>query len=708
MIESPHISIDDPNKIYLDPNNKKGRVLDIFDLKIVLPVIPQDKKTILNYPLYLQKQYEDCNLDNAYSYIHKKYKSLSNGEQEKKFYLEEFSKLKNGCWIYLYDWVKKEIVEVYLTGIAYFFWFWFPYLGTTEPPYFFKYFQLEDYYHWAAVEVDIRCHGQIRVKGRREGFTLRSMAIELYYFIMPWVKNKRIGNMSKKEDDAEKILMQIKQAYGMLEDWLKPPLDSNSKSLMQNALCKTTIDFAATKEDSYDGGKEVHMLFGDEMSKIKMGSQNVDFIAMNNQHTPSVEAQGRYGKVVIGKLRWGSTTASPENGGREYKHVFFNSNPNERDEDTGKTSSKLYWSHTFADRTEQLDPSGFSIVEDPKTPIKCPDGTIITTGGRTKVLQARKGKEAKKDNSLEDLMSYKSHLRNFPLSKDDAFTSEDAISIFNTDKIEAQIRYNIELANAKLLKLTRGIFVDEGDKVGWEVHSSGPWIIYSLPSKNQRNQIGKDSDGDIYPLNEGSYVMGVDPIDQGVDNKDAVVSYMSAHIYRKFDGGIEDYPHDNITAHYYDRPQNPEDGFEQLALACKYFGARCLVEKQKISLINYMKRMKMQGYIMQGWEVLGDKKTSRRASEDGIHMNPITIDLMVTCLKQYIIKYIGENDDNEFGHFPFNDTLNELLIYNPKKQTKYDQSVSLGITLLAASTLTVEDVVEDKYDIGDIWSGIRM
>src|SRR5690606_20453052 len=92
----------------------------------------------------------------------------------------------------------------------------------------------------------------------------------------------------------------------------------------------------------------------------------------------------RLGSNIVGKSRVGSTVNAMKKGGAEFKKVYVDSDPRERNKN-GQTKSGLY--RLFIDAGFCLegffDMFGFSIFEDPKEPVLNDLGKLITIGADT-------------------------------------------------------------------------------------------------------------------------------------------------------------------------------------------------------------------------------------------------------------------------------------------------------------------------------------
>ena len=136
---------------------------------------------------------------------------------------------------------------------------------------------------------------------------------------------------------------------------------------------------------------------------------------------------------VVGKALVGSTVNPMDKGGKEYKDLWADSDPMDRNAN-GRTKSGLY--RLFMPAYESLegffDVHGHPIIEDPDRPVDGLDGDRVVQGARTYLKNER---DSMKDNPSE----LNETTRQFPFSEDEAFRDSIDGSIFNIGKIYQQI-----------------------------------------------------------------------------------------------------------------------------------------------------------------------------------------------------------------------------------------------------------------------------
>ena len=159
-----------------------------------------------------------------------------------------------------------------------------------------------------------------------------------------------------------------------------------------------------------------------------------------------------------------------------------------------------------------------------------------------------------------------------------AFRDESKASIFNLTKIYQQIDYNDSLITAH--HLTRGSFSWQNGikdtKVIWSPNKSGRFLVMDTTSAFTEQVDIRN--GIKYPGNEHLGCFGCDSYDiSGV-----VVgkgSNGALHGLTKFN--MDDAPSNEFFLEYIARPQTAEIFFEEVLMACVFYGMPILAENNK-------------------------------------------------------------------------------------------------------------------------------
>jgi len=382
------------------------------------------------------------------------------------------------------------------------------------------------------------------------------------------------------------------------------------------------------------------------------------------------------GRKIIGKALVGSTVNPLDKGGREYRDLYYDSDPRDRNEN-GRTKSGLYG--IFIPAYEALegffDPYGNPIIEDPEKPVLTEDGTFTDIGAKTFLKNERKGQQ---HNSYE----LNEIIRQFPFTEDEAFRDSTKSSLFNIQKIYEQVQYNDDLYPNPVVV---GNFVWRGGEQDTEVlfkpDSNGRWRVTWLPPDTMRNKRKEDYGKRIAP--NAAYGCG------GVDSYDidTTVDYRSSkgacHIFNKFN---MEHPSNMFVAEYASRPPLAKIFYEDVLMAAVYYGYPILIENNKYGIARYFESRGYDGYLMDRPAHLGAGTMHVKVKTKGIPSNSQDIiQAHAQAIEAYIHDYVGMNNNSgEYGKMYFNRTLEDWINFKIDDRTKFDLSISSGLALLAA------------------------
>ena len=186
------------------------------------------------------------------------------------------------------------------------------------------------------------------------------------------------------------------------------------------------------------------------------------------------------GRKIVGKALVGSTVNPMDKGGKEYKDLWKDSNPNERNAN-GRTRSGLYRLFIPAQNSLEgfFDIHGHPVIEDPSDDVPGIDGDIINQGSRQYLKNER-------DSLKDDPSELNEVTRQFPFTEDEAFRDSIDGSLFNIGKIYQQVEYNDELFPNPVVK---GNFVwKDKDKGGCVLPRCKRQVsrVVDAPSKSKK------------------------------------------------------------------------------------------------------------------------------------------------------------------------------------------------------------------------------
>jgi len=445
-------------------------------------------------------------------------------------------------------------------------------------------------------------------------------------------------------------------------------LQENIKELEIEGL-DTTIDWKNTGDNSYDGEK-LKLLAHDESGKWER-PDNI----LNNWRVTKTTL--RLGSRVVGKCMMGSTSNSLDKGGGNFKKLYYNSDVTKRNRN-GQTSSGLYslfipmeWNYEGF-----MDTFGLPVFVRGKDIVKAIDGHEITTG----VIEHW-------ENEVEGLKSDQDTLneyyRQFPRTEAHAFRDETKQSLFNLVKIYEQIDYNDSISNN--LSVTQGSFnwvngVKDSSVIFYP-NKDGRFKISWVPPKNLQNRV-IIKNGIKYPANEHVGAFGCDSYDISgtVDGKG---SNGALHGLTKF--SMENAPANHFFLEYIARPQTAEIFFEDVLMACVFYGMPILVENNKPRLLYYFKRRGYRGFSMNRPDKLINKLSITEREIGGIPNSSEDIkQAHAAAIESYIENFVGSKD-NSYGDMYHQKTLEDWALFNINNRTKHDASISSGLAIMACN-----------------------
>lgn len=685
---------DENDSILLCPNGTKGEVIKLHNLNITLPSIPA-KKDILFSKLKKEDQYwrrqevpSGISQDNAESYI--------------EYIVEEFRRRREGIWF------MNNGKPEYLTGTHYFALQWVK-MEDNGDYMDFRYAQRDMFYFTQACIVDPRCLGELFVKSRRTGYTYQILCQLLNDGTS--MSNARLGMTSKTADDAAKAFSKFSYGYLNLPFFFKPIVKGaeDSKKFLEFAkpsdrsktskknkdtntddYLNTLIDYLPTKDDAYDGQKMFRYL-GDEISKW---SKPHNFEKHWGQVSPTFDTGGR----VVGKAFLGSTANAMNNGGREFKNLYLLSDVKKRNNITGRTPSGLYSYFLPAHKNMEEFTDKYGVCHE----IVEKGGGYYNVQGEYKTIGSVQFLEAKRSSKKKESdISYNEELRAFPMTTDEAFRDELHQSLFNIERIISQIKFNEEFEVEKTL--VRGNFQwKDGIKdslVEWKPNEKGRFLVSWIPPTNLQNRFEiKMNHGGYskHPLNDDLGAFGCDTYDisgtvEGV-RKDGTYNEETSRASKGALHGLTsftlgDVPSNAFFLEYVSRPKTAEMFFEDVLMACVFYGMPILAENNKPRLLYHFKNRGYRGYSVTRFDKTSNRLSPTEKELGGMPNSSEDVRQMhASAIEAYIEKFVGKNNETEeIGYMPFNFTLEDWMAFDVTNRTKFDASISSGLAIMAVN-----------------------
>ena len=548
---------------------------------------------------------------------------------------------------------------------------------------------------WEACRADSRSFGMAYLKIRRSGFSFMGSSECVNTGTL--AKDSRVGILSKTGSDAKKMFTdKVVPIANRLPFFFKPIQDGMDKPKTELAFrvpaskitkknmydieaeeilgLDTTIDWKNTDDNSYDGEKLL-LLVHDESGKwIKPNN------ILNNWRVTKTCL--RLGSKIIGKCLMGSTSNALAKGGSNFKKLYEDSDPATRNAN-GQTKSGMYSLFIPMEYNMEgfIDQYGHPVFYAPEKPVKGVDGEMIKGG-------AIDYWEAEVESMKGDPDALNEFYRQFPRTESHAFRDESKQSLFNLTKIYQQIDYADSLVKEHYL--TRGSFSWENgikdSRVIFRPDKRGRFNISWFPKAGLQNR-WLEKRGIKFPGNEHLGSFGCDSYDiSGTVGGGG--SNGALHGMTKFH--MDDAPTNQFFLEYVARPQTAEIFFEEVLMACVFYGMPILIENNKPRLLYHFKNRGYRGYCMNRPDKHLNKLSKTERELGGIPNSSEDVkQAHAAAIESYIEKHVGIDMDGTFrengeiGEMPFVRTLEDWARFDISNRTAFDATISSGLAVMA-------------------------
>ena len=665
-----------------------GEIVNIQGLTIALPLTPKEcyQRSKTSSQQYWEREELPKELSKIQSIFHWNEMPTEFKDRWVDYIEGEFNRREDGMWF------MNNNIPTYITGAHYMYLQWSSidvgYADYREANRIFFIF-------WEACKADARSFGMIYLKIRRSGFSFMSSSECVN--IATLARDSRVGILSKTGADAKKMFTdKVVPINSRLPFFFRPIMDGMDKPKTELAYripaskitkknmatagddsvigLDTTIDWKNTEENSYDGEKLLFLAHDESAKWVKPNN------IQNNWRVTKTCL--RVGSKIIGKCMMGSTSNALSKGGDNYKKLYDDSNVLIRNAN-GQTKSGLYALFIPMEWNMEgfIDRYGMPVVRKPITPVLGVDGQMIKNG-------AVDYWEAEVDSLKNDADALNEFYRQFPRTESHAFRDESKSSIFNLTKIYQQIDYNDSGIEGQMV--TRGSFHwkdgIKDSKVIWTPDSRGRFLISWVPPLHMQNNI-HIRNGIKYPGNEHLGSFGCDPYDIS-----AVVggrgSNGSLHGMTKYH--MDDAPANQFFLEYIARPQTAEIFFEEVLMACVFYGMPMLAENNKARVLYHFKNRGYRAFSLNRPDRPLNKLSKTERELGGIPNSSEEVKQShASAIESYIEKFVGFDlansyrSSDEIGTMPFIRTLEDWAKFDINDRTKHDASISSGLAIMA-------------------------
>jgi len=697
--------------------SKTGEIGEIYEIQNLRIALPKKSKDVVKFK---DNKWERTPLPTAFKHI----KTIFDWEEYDVDFKEtwydyidkEFDYREKGFWF-----INKD-KPTYITGTHYMYLQWSK-IDVGKPD--FRESNRLFFIFWEACKADDRSYGICYLKNRRSGFSFMASGETVNSATIS--TDSRFGILSKSGPDAKTMftdkVVPISVNYPFffkpIQDGMDRPktelayrvpaskftrrkLETN-ETLRELTGLDTTVDWKNTGDNSYDGEK-LKLLVHDESGKWERPNN-----ILNNWRVTKTTL--RLGSKIIGKCMMGSTSNALDKGGDNFKKLYYDSDVTQRNAN-GQTRSGLYslfipmeWNYEG-----YIDAYGIPVFNTPTEPVEDPHGVKINLG----VIEYWQNEV---DGLKGDQDGLNEFYRQFPRTEEHAFRDEAKSSLFNLTKIYEQIDWNSDINNSNIITQGNFQWVNgvKDTTVIFNPTNNGRFFISWVPEVHlQNNVISKN--GKKYPGNEHMGAFGCDSYDiSGTVDKRG--SNGSLHGLTKF--SMENHPANHFFLEYIARPATAEIFFEDVLMACVFYGMPILAENNKPRLLYYFKRRGYRGYSMNRPDKIYNKLSVTEREIGGIPNSSEDIkQAHAAAIESYIQDFIGLKPNNEYGDLYFQRTLQDWAKFNINNRTMHDASISSGLAIMACNknkyrpipkqTLVNYDLGIKKYDNkGDISKIIR-
>jgi hypothetical protein len=667
--------------------SKDGTIGDIYDINGIKIALPSEQKNIPNKNNTWKAEEYSSELNKLKTVFDWNRKDNSFKSKYVDYIETEFDRREYGYWFI------NNGKPTYITGTHYMYLQWTKIdIGLPE----FRESNRIFYIYWEACKADNRSFGMCYLKNRRSGFSFMSSAEVSNTGTM--VRDSRIGILSKTGSDAKKMftdkVVPIVRNYPFffkpIQDGMDNPKTELAFRLPASKITRknmdaektddiegldTTIDWKNTADNSYDGEKLL-MLVHDESGKWEK-PENI----LNNWRVTKTCL--RLGARVVGKCMMGSTSNALPKGGQNFKELYYDSSTTKRSANY-QTKSGLYSLFVPMEWNVEgyIDQFGWPVLDNPKNPVKGIDGQMISQG----VISWWENEVAALKSDADALNEF---YRQYPRTESHAFRDESKHSLFNLTKIYQQIDYNDSLIKEKFL--TRGYFHWKNGEVDteviWTPDPKGRFIVSWIPKQENRNKkIVRN--GKFYPGNDHLGAFGCDPYDisgvvGGGGSNGALHGVTTFHMQQNV-------PCNEFFLEYIARPQTAEIFFEDVLMACVFYGMPILAENNKARLLYHFRNRGYRAYSMNRPDKHQSKLSKTEIEIGGVPNSSEDMrQAHASVINTYIEEHVGFDNDGTYresgviGSMYFNRTLEDWARFNINDRTKHDATISSGLALMA-------------------------
>lgn len=662
----------------------------IWEFPIELPE-PPEPHLIANFGLPKEKRkfpYYTEEYVNNYSLIYDDI--VDNNEISKdreldymKFITEEWRRRREGFWFYNGDNLE------YITGHNYMFLQYWKIPVTQnrrkkalKPK--FKDVHRDLFHCIEQAKNDRKCAGIIYTSLRRIGKTV--VAIADGYFDTTGNTDSVFAIQSKSEGDAKNVFSKVVYSWQKLPSFFRPRDTGDTRVVKKMSF--TSANIRNTKKQS----KEISDALDSEIIYVNAKEEALDGLycsyIINDEagKCKGVDVNERWninkeclvdGDDYIGFGFIMTTVEDMEKyDSDKYLTLWERSDPKKRMRN-GQTDSGLYqlfFPAYYGFEGKERDDDGQEVA------------SFVDEWGYTDIPKSLAYFKQMYEDKAGDL----SYRRKYPIDISDSFSITTNQNTFDQKKIRQQSQHN------KTIDIVvRGTFYWEGGikdtHVVFKPEEEGKWLVAWMPPEDDRNKYTTER-GQRSPTRDFCKT-GCDPFSHRATyqkgSEGAATTILNAHyLYPRMKKAI--------VCHYLARPQHPHEFAEDMILQSVFYSSHILIESNKFGVIDYFHKRGYDGYclgnpLLPAAQYFKDLTAGRR----GIATTFGDIrEALIGMTQAYILDYVGQINEEEYGFCPFNEILKDWRHFEPDNWTPYDSFVSTALSIAALRRPKFEPMTE--------------
>ena len=160
---------------------------------------------------------------------------------------------------------------------------------------------------------------------------------------------------------------------------------------------------------------------------------------------------------------------------------------------------------------------------------------------------------------------------------------------------------------------------------------------------------------------------------------------------------MENVPPNLFFLEYIARPQTAEIFFEDVLMACVFYGMPILCENNKPRLLYHFKRRGYRGFAMNRPDKVYNKLSVTEREIGGVPNSSEDMkQAHAAAIETYVEENVG-NTPNGYGNMYFQRTLEDWAKFNINNRTKHDASISSGLAIMACNKNRYTPVAKKEY-----------